>query len=82
MGMAYLNGEGVIQNFFLAYKWFLVAQAGGHPKAEKHALMAQKELVDKEIRWGRIQAGEMLKEIESRREKQAKKIKPKRKIGY
>jgi hypothetical protein len=59
LGMAYFAGEGVVKNHIEAYKWILLAQAGGHADAKKMSAQIEKTLSRQELAEGQKLATEM-----------------------
>jgi hypothetical protein len=59
LGMAYFAGEGVVKNHIEAYKWILLAQAGGHADAKKMSAQIEKTLSRQELAEGQKLATEI-----------------------
>ena len=59
LGMAYFAGEGVVKNHIEAYKWILLAQAGGHADAKRMSAQIEKTLSRQELAEGQKLATEI-----------------------
>jgi hypothetical protein len=59
LGMAYFAGEGVVKNHIEAYKWILLAQAGGRADAKQMSARIEKTLSRQELAEGQKLATEI-----------------------
>jgi hypothetical protein len=59
LGMTYFAGEGVVKNHIEAYKWILLAQAGGHADAKRMSAQIEKTLSRQELAEGQKLATEI-----------------------